>query len=224
MSLWHVVFIYSQLKPIITVSQSRPWMRTSEPTLFHAKREHLTKPVLFHTRCTHALQSQPFFMLDVKCSTELALFHAGCKDFPIFIRANLFSWWMIRCHANKWLPIVSHSVMLTVTKNESIHHHSLLRGTTPSLSLKYPNFTLDNNLVNTSATCSFVAMYWSFTAPFSTISWIYWYFISMCLDLSWTLDSLTTLYNSSCHNKYKSHPSLDQITLITSFKATQLRY
>ena len=138
MSLWHVVFIYAQLKPIITVSQSRPWMRTSEPALFHAWQECLTEPVLFHTGCTQSLQRQPFFMLDVKCFIELSLFHVGCKDSPIFIRASPFSYWMIRFHANKWLPIVSHSVMLTVTRIESIHHHSLLRGTTPSLSLKYP--------------------------------------------------------------------------------------
>ena len=68
MSLWHVVFIYAQLKPIITVSQSRPWMRTSEPTLFHAGRERLiTEPVLFHARRERLI-------------TEPALFHAGRKD------------------------------------------------------------------------------------------------------------------------------------------------
>ena len=113
-------------------------MRTSEPTLFHAGRERLIDLVLFHTGCTQSLQSQPFFMLDVKFFTKPALFHARCKYSPIFIRANPFSYWMIRCHANKWLSIVPHFVMLTVTRNESIHHHSLLRGTTPSLSLKLP--------------------------------------------------------------------------------------
>ena len=41
----------------------------------------------------------------------------------------------------------------------SATHHSLLRGTTPSISLKYSNFTLANGLVNTSATCSSVARY-----------------------------------------------------------------
>ena len=51
-------------------------------------------------------------------------------------------------------PLLFDSVMLTVTRIESINHHSLLRGITPSLSLKYSNFTLDNDLVNTSVTCS----------------------------------------------------------------------
>jgi len=38
--------------------------------------------------------------------------------------------------------------------------------TTPSRSLKYENFTLARGLVNMSATCSSMEMYWSFTTPF----------------------------------------------------------
>jgi hypothetical protein len=42
--------------------------------------------------------------------------------------------------------------------------------TIPSLSRKCSNFTRDRGLVNTSATCSSVLMYWSFKAPLCTMS------------------------------------------------------
>jgi hypothetical protein len=42
--------------------------------------------------------------------------------------------------------------------------------TIPSLSRKCSNFTRDRGLVNTSATCSSVLMYWSFKAPLYTMS------------------------------------------------------
>jgi hypothetical protein len=42
--------------------------------------------------------------------------------------------------------------------------------TIPSLSRKCSNFTRDRGLVITSATCSSVLMYWSFKAPFCTMS------------------------------------------------------
>ena len=132
-----------------------------EPTLFLVGDKHLiTEPTLFHVGRNH------YF-------TNPTLFHAGCKDHTSSSDPTLF-------HVGQWdhmpvndYPLLSHFVMLTVTKIEFINHHSLLWGTTPSLSLKYSNFTLDNILVNTFATCSSVAMYWSFTTPFSTISQIY---------------------------------------------------
>jgi hypothetical protein len=40
------------------------------------------------------------------------------------------------------------------------------------LSQKCSNFTQDRGLVNTSATCSSVLMYWSFKAPLCTMSWM----------------------------------------------------
>ena len=53
------------------------------------------------------------------------------------------------------------------------YHHSLLPGrsfqTTPSLSLKYSNFTRDRGLVNTHATCSRVeniGYLWRFSTPY----------------------------------------------------------
>jgi hypothetical protein len=42
--------------------------------------------------------------------------------------------------------------------------------TIPSLSQKCSNFTRDRGLVNMSATCSSVLMYWSFKAPLCTMS------------------------------------------------------
>jgi hypothetical protein len=61
-------------------------------------------------------------------------------------------------------------------KQEMSHHnnYSPFRGrsfrTIPSLSRNCSNFTRDRGLVNTSATCSFTLMYWSFKAPLSTMS------------------------------------------------------
>ena len=53
---------------------------------------------------------------------------------------------------------------------------SSLRGkyfqTTPSLSRKYSKFTRDRGLLNTLTTCSSILTYWSFIAPFCTISLI----------------------------------------------------
>ena len=161
MSLWGLNTHTVQLRTVF-----------SEPALFHAGWEPLLEPTLFHAGRNH------YF-------TEPTLFHAGRKDHTSSSEPGLF-------HARRWdlmpvndYPLLSHSVMLTITRIEFVNHQSLLRGTTPSLSLKYSNFTLDNDLVNTFATCSSVATYWSFTTPFSTISRIYWYLISMCLDLSW---------------------------------------
>ena len=158
-----------------------------------------TNPFSCWTRTT--LWSQTFFMLDENCFTEPTLFHAGCKRHipePTLFYAGRNHYFTeptllhdgrkdhtsssepTLFHVGRWdhmlandYPLLSHSVMLTVTRIESVNHHSLLRGTTPSLYLKYANFTLDNDLVNTFTTYSYVATYWSFIAPFSIISRIY---------------------------------------------------
>ena len=146
----------------------------TELALFHAGVEdhttsHWANPFSWWRRRSHSFSpSQPFFMLEEKITQLLivtTLFHAGGEDHML-----------VNDH-----PLLPHSAMLTVTRITSVTHHSLLRGmsfeATPSLPLKYSNFTFDRGLVNTSAICSSVATYWSFTAPFHYISDI------MILDL-----------------------------------------
>jgi hypothetical protein len=59
-------------------------------------------------------------------------------------------------------------------RNKYIYIYSPFQGrsfrTILSLSRKCSNFTRDRGLVNTSATCSSVLMYWSFKAPLCTMS------------------------------------------------------
>ena len=61
------------------------WMRASyrASPFSYWMYPYVTEPTLFRAGCNHALQSQPFFMLDVKTppsSSEPALFHAGWED------------------------------------------------------------------------------------------------------------------------------------------------
>ena len=136
-----------------------------ELALFHAGRKCcFTEPTLSHAgHKDHTSSSEPTLFhvgwWDHISTSELTLFHVGRWDHISTLKPTLF-------HVVRWdhmpvndYPLLSHFVILTVTRIESINHQSLLRGTTPSLSLKYPNFTLDNGLVNTSTILSSMATY-----------------------------------------------------------------
>ena len=100
----------------------------------------------------------------------------------------------------------------------SIYHHSLFRErsfwTTPSLSRKYSNFTWARGLVNTSATCSVVGTYLSFTTPFSHILLLYIYnciihlqlaSFFFCVSVTASFFSCTSATVSYIHNLHHSY-------------------
>jgi hypothetical protein len=84
-----------------------------------------------------------------------------------------------QCHAlhlTTRSEAMTHLALCLTTRSEARNKYiySPFQGgsfrTIPILSRKCSNFTRDRGLVNTSATCSFVLMYWSFKAPLCTMS------------------------------------------------------
>ena len=117
--------------------------------------------------------------------------------------------WIPNHNIRKWMQdhnIFCRNLIFHLIINNNYYLHPLFPGrsfrTTPSLSLKYSNFTWDIGLVDTSATCSSVGTYgylWILSTPYSRCN----YTLSLCdLTYHWNLGSLLTWYNSICHNKY----------------------
>ena len=143
----------------------------------------------------------------------------------ISLSANPFSCWMRISHARKWLPTIAplcyaHCHQLTVTRIESITHHSLLRGmsiwTTPSLSLGYSKLHLGQWLsqyIRDLLICGNSSLF-DHIMDIMIRAWTY----------HETPSSWTTLCNFGYHTRCRSLLTRDQLSLQATFKAIQLRY